>query len=122
MSAQHTPGPWAFDGVGRVDAVQFRRPTGHLLDDGSEYIGGLVALPYECGEGTHEANARLIAASPDLLAELRAAHVIIRNALNLMTTEQKANWAGMNERAGVAGEGATRAHEREAVIKRAEGL
>lgn len=68
METKFTPGPWAYDGKGRVDAVELRKPTGHICDDGSEYIGGLVALPYPCGAGTHEANGRLIAAAPDLLA------------------------------------------------------
>lgn len=71
MTNEHTPGPWAYDGAGRVDAVHFRKPTGNMVDDGSgmkEYIGGLVALPYSCEAGTMEANARLIAAAPELLA------------------------------------------------------
>lgn len=51
-----------------------------------------------------------------LLSELRAAHRIIRNALSIMTTEQKCAWAETNGRDGVDGEGATRANEREAVI------
>lgn len=57
----------------------------------------------------------------DLLAELRHAHTIIRNALQIMTTEQKRKWGDLNELAGIPGEGVTRAHEREAVIKNAEG-
>lgn len=48
--------------------------------------------------------------------ELRAAHLIIRHALNLMTPEQKQQWADMNDAAGVSGEGITRANEREAVL------
>jgi hypothetical protein len=55
----------------------------------------------------------------DLLYELEAAHLIIRNALNLMTTAQKMQWANVNECTGVSGEGATRANEREAVIVQA---
>lgn len=48
--------------------------------------------------------------------ELRAAHTIIRNALGVMTLEQKRAWGYVNERDEVAGEGITRAHERQAVI------
>lgn len=70
MNTKFTPGPWEYDGNGRVDAVEFRKVTGHLLDDGTEYIGGLIALPYFCGNGTHEANARLIAAAPEMFAVL----------------------------------------------------
>ena len=57
----------------------------------------------------------------ELLDELRAAHRIIRNALQIMTTPQKMEWARANARAGVEGEGTTRANEREAVIARATG-
>ena len=55
----------------------------------------------------------------DLLAELQAAHQIIRNALNIMTAEQKIAWAVKNVRDVVDGEGITRANEREAVINKA---
>ena len=65
------------------------------------------------------ANARLIAAAPDLLAELKNAHLIIRNALRVMTPEQKSEWGRLNARAGVEGEGVTRANEREAAINKA---
>ena len=54
----------------------------------------------------------------DLLAELQAAHQIIRNALNIMTASRTA-WAVKNVRDVVDGEGATRANEREAVINKA---
>ena len=58
----------------------------------------------------------------ELLAELRAAHQIIRNALNLMTADQKIEWSKANERDGVHGEGVPRANEREAVIAKATGV
>jgi len=67
-NAKHTPGPWAYDGGSRVDAVAYRTPSGHISKDGSEYIGGLVAIPYSCGEGSSEANANPIAAAPDFSA------------------------------------------------------
>lgn len=74
--SKHTPGPWEFDGQSRIDAVALRKPTGHTVtdDDGTEreYIGGLVALAYSCGDGTHEGNSRLIAAAPDMLEALQA--------------------------------------------------
>lgn len=55
-----------------------------------------------------------------LLQELEAAHQIIRNALNIMTPEQKTAWWHMNERDGVDGEGITRANERAEVIAKAK--
>lgn len=54
-----------------------------------------------------------------VLDELVAAHQIIRNALAVMTTEQKVEWGRLNARDSVDGEGVTRANEREAVIKAA---
>lgn len=60
--------------------------------------------------------------APELLAELRAAHQIIRNALALMTLEQKNQLARINADSGIDGEGATRANERQALIERAGGV
>ncbi len=57
----------------------------------------------------------------ELLRELQAAHLIIRNALNLMSTSQKMVWGERNARDMVNGEGITRANEREAAIARATG-
>lgn len=57
----------------------------------------------------------------ELLRELQAAHLIIRNALNLMSTSQKMVWGERNARDGVDGDGITRAFEREAVIARVTG-
>lgn len=51
------------------------------------------------------------------MVELRHAHWIIQNALNIMTPEQKSEWARCNERDGCAGGGTTRANEREAVLE-----
>lgn len=56
-----------------------------------------------------------------LLSELQAAHRIIRNALAVMTNEQKAEWGRLNAQHGVDGEGITRANERENVIALAGG-
>lgn len=55
-----------------------------------------------------------------LLTELQAANQIIRNALNIMTTDQKIAWAVKNAQDGVDGEGETRANERDAVINKAK--
>lgn len=70
---------------------------------------------------TTKQEAQLIGAAPNLLRELQAAHQIIRHALAMMTTEQKAGWGHLNAAAGVDGEGITRANEREAVIAMAGG-
>ena len=71
-------------------------------------------------EGGH-ADITEHAAAPELITELKAAHQIIRNALNIMTLEQKLEWAARNEKDGVTGEGDTRANERESAIAKATG-
>lgn len=63
-----------------------------------------------------EEEMHLIGAAPQLLNELEDAHLIIRHALAVMTTEQKAEWGRLNAAAEVDGEGITRANEREAAI------
>lgn len=50
--------------------------------------------------------------------EIRFAHQIIKNALNLMTPAQKNKWAKLNAQDGCDGEGSTRANERSAVLDR----
>ncbi len=80
--SQPTPGPWAYDGV-RVYAPAFDTVTTFTNDDGVEveHRQGLVALPYGCGPigeyGPALANARLIAAAPELLAACLEAYAWI---------------------------------------------
>lgn len=59
---------------------------------------------------------------PEILQELRHADKIIKNALSIMTPQQKDEWARINELDGCIGEGTTRANEREAVIAKAEQM
>ena len=56
-----------------------------------------------------------------LLRELQAADRIIGNALQIMTQEQKSEWARMNDAADLIESGTTRHHERAAVIAQALG-
>jgi hypothetical protein len=72
------------------------------------------------GSETH-ANAKLMAAAPELLAELDMAGQIISVLLNELTTEQKRNCAEKIDALGVHGEGMIRANERDAVLKKATG-
>lgn len=60
MSAAHTPGPWAVSGAGR-----------HALVRGEDMT--IVAVRHRLEGDVHEANARLIAAAPDLLVALEEA-------------------------------------------------
>lgn len=119
METKHTPGNWKVGKTG--GAVVSDQPLpGYDINGGHdhiEYYGGhLIAESIWRKE-----DVRLIAAAPSLLAELGHAHQIIRNALNIMTPEQKAEWAALNERDGCVGEGTTRANERQAVIAKATG-
>ncbi len=63
MSA-HTPGPW------RVERQNPSPTTGEWMIAGTK--PGYLAEVRDCGSGDVQANARLIAAAPDLLAALQA--------------------------------------------------
>lgn len=66
--------------------------------------------------------ARIVhARNAALLRELQAADRIISNALQIMTPEQKDEWARMNDAADLIESGTTRHHERAAVIAQALG-
>lgn len=104
-NAKHTPGPWRAVSHGFGPESVCTAGTQELL----RLTGGLCA------------DVILAAAAPELLAELKKAHQIIRNTLAVMTTEQKVQWAELNAADGVDGEGITRAHERAAVIAKATG-
>ncbi|MHB1407975.1 MAG: hypothetical protein ACYCXC_00025 [Acidovorax defluvii] len=65
MSAQHTPGPW------RVERQNPSPTTGEwMIAAGTKH--GYLAEVRDCGSGDVQANARLIAAAPELLAALQA--------------------------------------------------
>lgn len=105
MEAKHTPGPWTHRN-GRIFATDRENLT--------------IANVARSADGDYSpANGQVIAAAPELLSELQAAHQIIRNALAIMTVEQKSTWAKKNAADGVDGEGATRANERAAAIAKA---
>jgi len=61
-SCRHTPGPWKFDRKGR-----------RIVDADGEYVAPATLSRYHDDRTDPEAiaNARLIAAAPDLLAALR---------------------------------------------------
>lgn len=78
MSA-HTPGPWKVVNHPRVAHVDSMRSVGH----GANGMASIVWLTG--GALAQEANARLIAAAPDLLAALKAARAFVA---------QRAGWSG----------------------------
>jgi hypothetical protein len=69
MRAKHTPGPWEFDGnCVWADAIQ-----GYVADPQTEDILSGEYVPLSEAQEQWEANARLIAAAPELLEALREA-------------------------------------------------
>jgi hypothetical protein len=81
MSAKHTPGPWAvavdiFDNDGMPEtAIQAMNG------------GATVAVALDFGLNNpdmRQANARLIAAAPDLLTELRKARAALKEQLEIL--------------------------------------
>lgn len=95
----------------------------HKLHERSDWIAPIPGCEHHKSwlQRVVHPDARLIEAAPELLEELQHAHLIIRNALQIMTTEQKQTWAVQNSFHGCDGEGVTRAHERSAAIARATG-
>lgn len=70
MSVKHTEGPWYFDGQGAI----WRRPPSDLYENGGEVAGDRPIATVHIGwhhDGAIgypvEANARLMAAAPELL-------------------------------------------------------
>lgn len=64
MQSKHTPGPWRY-----VRANPSPTTGEHMIGGG---LPGYLAEVRDCGSGDVAANARLIAAAPDMLAALRA--------------------------------------------------
>ncbi len=69
--SKHTPGPWAID-------------QGTIISDESRFIAGME-MPFSGLVGEDAANARLIAAAPDLLA-------VCEEAANLGVTVWHCNY------------------------------
>jgi hypothetical protein len=65
MTTQHTPGPWTTDGAARTGDLDVISPAGRITLIDCEFS--------DESEDVLTANARLIAAAPDLLNMLRNA-------------------------------------------------
>lgn len=106
-AAKHTPGPW-----------YVMEPTGCVVHDDGDVHGLLVADLDPSwtvqGRGRMLANARLIAAAPELLNELQLAHRIIAVLLNMVPPEGRAEMADRLAKVH-DGEGSVRARERLAI-------
>ena len=65
----HTPGPWRYE---RTDGIPV---NGRHMISGA--VPGYLAEVRDCVSGDVQANARLIAAAPDLLAALETAYMAL---------------------------------------------
>lgn len=121
MKHRHTPGPWEITSHRPPYSEENDFPGVGISIPDAELASGIHEDAIEVWGENSEANARLIAAAPCLLAELQHAHQIILNAVAIMKPEQLSAWAQANERDGCDGDGATRYHERADVIAKATG-
>ena len=70
MTNQHTPGPWHV-GIGNGDGSIFPEVGRTRLEDGGTTLYPIAQVNRGWNAVEDDANARLIAAAPDLLAALR---------------------------------------------------
>lgn len=73
MTTQHTPGPWI--GAGPSFGDQLPRYTTEIIteyEDEDGEVRSICELPFAHHDDENEANARLIAAAPELLVALQA--------------------------------------------------
>lgn len=119
MSGQHTPGPWfAF-----ANATCVGGPVGILGNPSGADTAGIAHCGMALRTGNEvQANARLIAAAPEMLDELQKAHRLLQLALKHMSGERASLFAAESEREGLGTDGATRYHERAAAIAKATGV
>jgi len=72
--SKHTPGPWFSDDIGDMDDI-YRYIVADLTAQGADCVVAKFDLPnpiHAARRQQAEANARLMAAAPDLLAALQA--------------------------------------------------
>lgn len=86
MTSKHTPGPWT---VGRIDnSIQLYVLDGAEHEDPCDGIIAAVDMS-AADRNLPDANARLIAAAPELLGALRFALAVL-NALDGNTAQERA--------------------------------
>jgi len=93
---KHTPGPWRLEKqVAGRDWTSIGAPVatvgGEALCESVEFIVGTVSDFGPHGEQETEANARLIAAAPELLDALRQCVIAIGDELNASSQEEVAD-------------------------------
>jgi hypothetical protein len=78
---KHTPGPW------RLKESPHKREFSYFIDTGPE-LGSYFVAAVNNGTGPDEANARLIAAAPELLAALETLYEADQQGFPLATQRQ----------------------------------
>jgi hypothetical protein len=90
-NAKHTPGPWEIERPFEEDGLYVSSESTALICEVMEHSGHGTPLQNEEAEEMDEANARLIAAAPDLLEALQYLHGIVLNGMtddyDMMTAE-----------------------------------
>jgi hypothetical protein len=71
MTTKHTPGPWTIEPHGATTALYADRDDGSHGFRGINLRHGLRLMNLDDGDSNFEANARLIAAAPELLEALK---------------------------------------------------
>lgn len=74
MTPKHTPGPWA------VFSHGFKKTGAYIKRKGAGFAEGAVAIIPRSTVKPFEANAKLIAAAPSLLAEMERYLLILERA------------------------------------------
>lgn len=96
MTTKHTPGPWFLDGNGKI----WRRPPSELYERGGGVAGDHPVAQAFRGHSSWEqgfpveANARLIAAAPELLEALQSALQAFESIIDEMTVGERYTNAG----------------------------
>jgi hypothetical protein len=83
--SNHTPGPWL---LSTYSHGPFKgRAAGVYVDEGDDGENDICEIPQWCGAGDEqEANARLIAAAPDLLAALKHMVGVVEDEFGINAT------------------------------------
>ena len=96
--AKHTPGPWVHEGRGGATG-RFCITTDHDNPAfGREMHLACVSKPRGMTDATHRANARLIAAAPELLAQMRN----VEDVASKNAEHGSADWAFVRDTARAA--------------------
>ncbi len=102
MSGQHTPGPWVADATDPSDVVVWASPDPKQNDELIANVGQRiqrVQVAFDCDA----ANARLIAAAPDLLEALESLIAIDEDTLaDGATLQDRVDVAWASAKAAIA--------------------